>query len=190
MGEAIETTQKLYPSLLEHDPNLLFMLKCRQFIEMVNGTDSEVRPIRSPKPPSSNSPCMSPSYNVHCPGHSYQSSSSRSNSPSLIYQPPLITPKSISNGHSSNTESCGLNVGEMNAVNLVINGDSPKVLGGSSKTTVVGASHDNDVDMETTDSDESSRNAVTNGSTTNGYQNGDHDSGGDTEEEEDDMGKL
>lgn len=43
MGEAIETTQQLYPSLLERNPDLLFMLKVRQFIEMVNGTDSEVR---------------------------------------------------------------------------------------------------------------------------------------------------
>uniref|UniRef100_A0A672PTZ7 Ran-binding protein 9-like n=1 Tax=Sinocyclocheilus grahami TaxID=75366 RepID=A0A672PTZ7_SINGR len=51
MGEAIETTQQLYPSLLELNPDLLFMLKVRQFIEMVNGTDSEVRCLggRSPK---------------------------------------------------------------------------------------------------------------------------------------------
>ncbi|KAF3854404.1 hypothetical protein F7725_022459 [Dissostichus mawsoni] len=51
VGEAIEATQQLYPGLLEHNPNLLFMLKCRQFVEMVNGTDGEVRclPIRSPK---------------------------------------------------------------------------------------------------------------------------------------------
>lgn len=78
MGEAIETTQQLYPSLLEKNPDLLFMLKwvwcvqfyknghlwihcihdvsvslsrVRQFIEMVNGTDSEVRCLggRSPK---------------------------------------------------------------------------------------------------------------------------------------------
>ncbi|CAB1321462.1 unnamed protein product [Coregonus sp. 'balchen'] len=43
MGEAIKNTQQLYPSLLERNPDLLFMLKVRQFIEMVNGTDSEVR---------------------------------------------------------------------------------------------------------------------------------------------------
>jgi hypothetical protein len=64
MGEAIETTQELYSGLLEHNLNLLFMLKCRQFIEMVNGTDSEVRgpAIRSPKSQGSNrsSPNMSP----------------------------------------------------------------------------------------------------------------------------------
>ncbi|PIO28889.1 hypothetical protein AB205_0063760 [Aquarana catesbeiana] len=51
MGEAIETTQQLYPNLLERNPNLFFTLKVRQFIEMVNGTDSEVRCLggRSPK---------------------------------------------------------------------------------------------------------------------------------------------
>lgn len=46
MGEAIEMTQRLYPGLLESNPNLLFMLRCRQFVEMVNGTDGEVRPAR------------------------------------------------------------------------------------------------------------------------------------------------
>ncbi|XP_026167175.1 ran-binding protein 10 isoform X1 [Mastacembelus armatus] len=64
VGEAIEATQQLYPGLLEHNPNLLFMLKCRQFVEMVNGTDSEVRclTIRSPKSQDSypGSPTLSP----------------------------------------------------------------------------------------------------------------------------------
>lgn len=47
MGEAIEMTNKLYPGLLESNRNLLFKLKCRQFVEMVNGTDSEVAAPRS-----------------------------------------------------------------------------------------------------------------------------------------------
>ncbi|XP_017791143.1 PREDICTED: ran-binding protein 9 [Habropoda laboriosa] len=42
MGEAIELTSRLYPGVLERDPNLLFALKCRQFVEMVNGSDSEI----------------------------------------------------------------------------------------------------------------------------------------------------
>ncbi|XP_072219399.1 ran-binding protein 9 [Leuresthes tenuis] len=68
MGEAIETTQQLYPNLLERNPDLLFMLKVRQFIEMVNGTDSEVRCLggRSPKSqdsyPSSPRPFSSPTH--------------------------------------------------------------------------------------------------------------------------------
>ncbi|XP_033914413.1 ran-binding protein 9-like [Acipenser ruthenus] len=77
MGEAIETTQQLYPSLVERNPNLVFMLKVRQFIEMVNGTDSEVRCLggHSPKsqdsypgsPRTFSSPSMSPSHsaNIH-----------------------------------------------------------------------------------------------------------------------------
>ncbi|KAF5300897.1 hypothetical protein FQR65_LT09060 [Abscondita terminalis] len=47
MGEAIERTSRLYPGLLEHNQNLLFMLKCRQFVEMVNGSDVEVCPRRN-----------------------------------------------------------------------------------------------------------------------------------------------
>lgn len=35
-------TNRLYPGLLDRDPNLLFALKCRQFVEMVNGNDSDV----------------------------------------------------------------------------------------------------------------------------------------------------
>uniref|UniRef100_A0AAQ4QHD2 RAN binding protein 9 n=1 Tax=Gasterosteus aculeatus aculeatus TaxID=481459 RepID=A0AAQ4QHD2_GASAC len=79
MGEAIETTQQLYPNLLERNPDLLFMLKVRQFIEMVNGTDSEVRCLggRSPKSqdsyPGSPRPFSSPSHKAsssqpHPPG--------------------------------------------------------------------------------------------------------------------------
>ncbi|CAB1325704.1 unnamed protein product [Coregonus sp. 'balchen'] len=64
MGEAIETTQQLYPSLLESNPNLLFMLKVRQFIEMVNGTDSEVRCLGGRSP---NKAYPSPHSHKSCP---------------------------------------------------------------------------------------------------------------------------
>ena len=47
MGQAIEHTLRLYPGLLENNKNLLFMLKCRQFIEMVNGSDIEVGSMES-----------------------------------------------------------------------------------------------------------------------------------------------
>ncbi|XP_014673319.1 PREDICTED: ran-binding protein 9-like [Priapulus caudatus] len=91
MGEAIDMTQQLYPGLLERNLNLLFMLKCRQFIEMVNGTDSEVRgsAIRSPKSRNSSggsssrsSPGMSPNY------HSVQKSGSSSPSHIINTKPP------------------------------------------------------------------------------------------------------
>ncbi|XP_075998155.1 ran-binding protein 10 isoform X3 [Genypterus blacodes] len=83
VGEAIEATQQLYPGLLDHNPNLLFMLKCRQFVEMVNGTDSEVRclTVRSPKSQDSypGSPSVSPHHggsNTHL--HAGESNSSDS----------------------------------------------------------------------------------------------------------------
>lgn len=65
IGEAIETTQTLYPGLLERDPNLLFLLKCRQFVEMVSGCDSDVRPA-------AHSPRSSPNVS---PTHSYSATS-------------------------------------------------------------------------------------------------------------------
>lgn len=61
VSEAIETTQSLYPGLLDRNPNLFFQLKCRQFIEMVNGCDGEVKPLaHSPTRSARNSPCASP----------------------------------------------------------------------------------------------------------------------------------
>ena len=39
IGQAIDKTTRSYPGLLESNQNLLFMLKCRQFVEMVNGSD-------------------------------------------------------------------------------------------------------------------------------------------------------
>ncbi|KAF9422390.1 hypothetical protein HW555_001980 [Spodoptera exigua] len=41
IGEAIEVTRALYPGLLDRDQDLLFLLKYRQFVEMVNGSDAE-----------------------------------------------------------------------------------------------------------------------------------------------------
>lgn len=39
--DAIEKTKELFPNLL-NNKNLVFILKVRQFIEMINGTESEV----------------------------------------------------------------------------------------------------------------------------------------------------
>ncbi|XP_032591350.1 ran-binding proteins 9/10 homolog isoform X2 [Drosophila grimshawi] len=41
MSQAIENTLRAYPGLLENNKNLWFALKCRQFIEMINGADVE-----------------------------------------------------------------------------------------------------------------------------------------------------
>lgn len=61
ISEAIDTIQSLYPGLLEQNPDLSFKLKCRQFIEMVNGCDGEVKAYaHSPSRSLRNSPCGSP----------------------------------------------------------------------------------------------------------------------------------
>lgn len=44
ISEAIKTTNRLCPQLLQYNPNLLFALKCRQFIEMINGNETDDQP--------------------------------------------------------------------------------------------------------------------------------------------------
>ncbi|CAF0869629.1 unnamed protein product [Rotaria sordida] len=87
--DAIEKTKELFPTLL-NNKNLLFVLKVRQFIEMINGTESEI-----PKPSVSSqitdSSLLNHTNNSSCPttherssspiNKSNTSSRSRSNSP-------------------------------------------------------------------------------------------------------------
>ncbi|KAK3086302.1 hypothetical protein FSP39_016557 [Pinctada imbricata] len=142
MGEAIETTQQIYPGLLDRNLNLLFMLKCRQFIEMVNGTDTEVRgpAIRSPKSrhgsgSNRSSPNMSPVHHSNSYSQRNASLGSRGNSPNRP-----IGVKGHSSGSNSQTvqNSTGhqlnnqtnnsdlktISEEEMNTANLAINGSS------------------------------------------------------------------
>uniref|UniRef100_S4RDR9 RAN binding protein 10 n=1 Tax=Petromyzon marinus TaxID=7757 RepID=S4RDR9_PETMA len=74
MGEAIEATQQSYPGLLDRYPELLFRLKVRQFVEMVNGTDSEVHSLGARSPKSQDGPRV-----PYGSGHTAASSSSSSN---------------------------------------------------------------------------------------------------------------
>lgn len=73
--DAIEKTQELFPTLL-NDKNLLFVLKVRQFIEMVNGTESEIRSTSTSNQPSISSQSLTTTNNL------LPSSKTRSNSPS------------------------------------------------------------------------------------------------------------
>ena len=43
ISEAIDTTQNLYPGLFDRNKKLFFQLKCRQFIEMINSCDGEIK---------------------------------------------------------------------------------------------------------------------------------------------------
>ncbi|XP_044862507.1 ran-binding protein 9 isoform X4 [Mauremys mutica] len=146
MGEAIETTQQLYPSLLERNPNLLFALKVRQFIEMVNGTDSEVRCLggHSPKsqdsypvsPRSFSSPSMSPSHgmNIHSLAVSKGSSTHFSGFESSCSNGVISNKAHQSYCHIKH-QSTSLNVPELNNINV-------------SRSQQVN-SYTSDVDMET-----------------------------------------
>ncbi|XP_074940050.1 ran-binding protein 9 isoform X2 [Phalacrocorax aristotelis] len=147
MGEAIETTQQLYPSLLERNPNLLFALKVRQFIEMVNGTDSEVRCLggHSPKsqdsypvsPRSFSSPSMSPSHgmNIHNLAAGKGSSTHFSGFESSCSNGVISNKAHQSYCHSKHTTT-SLNVPELNNINV-------------SRSQQVNSYSSNDVDMET-----------------------------------------
>ncbi|CAI5779937.1 Ran-binding protein 9 [Podarcis lilfordi] len=147
MGEAIETTQQLYPSLLERNPNLLFALKVRQFIEMVNGTDSEVRCLggHSPKsqdsypvsPRSFSSPSMSPSHgmNIHSLATGKGSSTHCSGFESSCSNG-VISNKAYQSYCHSKHQSTSLNVPELNNINVT-------------RSQQVNSYSSNDVDMET-----------------------------------------
>ncbi|XP_072013894.1 ran-binding protein 9-like [Amphiura filiformis] len=144
MGEAIETTQRLYPGLLERNTDLDFMLKCRQFVEMVNGTDSEIRSIRSPRSlPTSRhaSPAMSPhhesiastSHHHGAAGDSQVHPSSSNSSFIATSTKPVPSPKSRSDSPStSDINSLNSSKGQ------VMNGTPSKVI----------PQHDTDIDMD------------------------------------------
>uniref|UniRef100_A0A4W2DLH7 RAN binding protein 9 n=1 Tax=Bos indicus x Bos taurus TaxID=30522 RepID=A0A4W2DLH7_BOBOX len=146
MGEAIETTQQLYPSLLERNPNLLFTLKVRQFIEMVNGTDSEVRCLggRSPKSQDSypvsprpfSSPSMSPSHGVNIHSLASGKGSTAHFSGFDNCSNGVISNKAHQAYCHSKHQPCGLNVPELNSLN-------------TSRSQQVSSFTSNDVDMET-----------------------------------------
>jgi hypothetical protein len=87
--DAIEKTKELFPTLL-NNKNLLFALKVRQFIEMINGTESE---ISSPSISSHTTNCLvlktkkssprssSPITKPHTSSRSRSNSSNRTNHP-------------------------------------------------------------------------------------------------------------
>ena len=195
MGEAIETTQQLYPGLLERNTNLLFMLKCRQFIEMVNGSDSEVRgaALRSPRSQTGgsnrSSPSRSPIHHTHSPrvsvgSHSGSSSPSRTK-PIKIHTPSqssLATVTSLSNSHvtSNNQDLKTETMNVTNAANVCLSVNNVSVNGSDSRLIE---------DVEMLDGIVEEENSiVTNGNSADGhYMNG--DTFNDCDNKEDNMGR-
>ncbi|XP_033125383.1 ran-binding protein 9-like [Anneissia japonica] len=195
MGEAIDETNRLYPGLLEENPDLMFMLKCRQFVEMVNGSDSEIRNLRHPRSrPTSrqSSPAMSPHRNSisspHRSSHSsymdhtssshstsHISTSTSTNTTTSVKSTKLIsatTKKEVTEISKSPPPSSDLNA---------INSSNSHVINGSGCRII---SDEVDVDMDV-DSNEhvgngkSFSNGVTSGvsngtSSTSSVQNGSH----------------
>ncbi|XP_045191897.1 ran-binding protein 9-like [Mercenaria mercenaria] len=195
MGEAIETTQQLYPGLLERNSNLLFMLKCRQFIEMVNGSDSEVRgaALRSPRSQhggsNRSSPSRSPIHHTHSPRvnplaggtNSGNSSPNRTKTlkshsnfqtpPQTSNSSPALNPahtNSVTNSNSTNNQSDLKTISEEN-MNVVNTANS-----NSNSVTINGAETRYIEDVEMLDGiAEDENSVVTNGNSANGqYMNG------------------
>ena len=197
MGEAIETTQQLYPGLLERNTNLMFMLKCRQFIEMVNGSDSEVRgaALRSPRSQAGgsnrSSPSRSPIHHIHSPRvtmgtHSGSSSPSRTkpikiHTPSQSSLATVTTVTSHSNSHvTSNSQD--LKTEAMNTTNSNVCLSVSSVMNGSDTRLI------EDVEMLDGIAEEEDVSIVTNGNSENGHcMNGNSFNDCD---KEDDMGEC
>ncbi|CAF0743277.1 unnamed protein product [Didymodactylos carnosus] len=109
--DAIEKIRELFPNLL-NNTNLLFILKARQFIEMVNGTESEIRTIRKPSTTNTNSTCNSftphtttsnsflSSSSLPQQSHSFHNRQQRANSP-VCLSPSSSTKNSCCCQHSS-----------------------------------------------------------------------------------------
>ncbi|XP_071054407.1 ran-binding protein 9 isoform X2 [Onthophagus taurus] len=154
MGEAIDKTTRLYPGLLERNQNLLFMLKCRQFVEMVNGSDVEVCPRKNPMYNSTSPYSLSPR-----PGSPIQTSVIQSTKSygSNKAKPPPATVEELNNQNNV----------------VALNGNS---CGGGDEAVI--KPEDSDIEMDTEEvqnghSDScNGKNITTNSSSTNGYQNG------------------
>ncbi|XP_060932256.1 ran-binding protein 10 isoform X3 [Limanda limanda] len=155
VGEAIEATQQLYPGLLEHNPNLLFMLKCRQFVEMVNGTDSEVRclTIRSPKSQDSypGSPSLSPRHgagNTHLqPGAGESPTCSNGVTPPINYSE--SNSSDSTKPHSANstqeTSDSEMEIEAEHYTNGVVEGSSARIMNGTYKHEEILQPDDNSI---------------------------------------------
>lgn len=127
ISEAIDTTQSLYPGLLDQNSDLFFKLKCRQFIEMVNGCDGEVKTYaHSPSRSVRNSPCPSPS---------------RAGSSSIVSN---MTSSSSSYVHTNRDhQACSGNVEQPNGVSRNGNDDDAMLLDECTSNGVCETSRDN-----------------------------------------------
>lgn len=160
MSEAIERTKRLYPGLLEQNQNLLFMLKCRQFVEMINGSDIEVSSrlkldlYSSPRPesPIQTSVIQSTKSFSHIPKNSVSISTEELN--------------------QNNAAINGKNIDYL--INYMIL-KSNKYFLGSNNCGDIPVIQDSDVEMANTDEVQNGHGDICNGksnNSSNGFQNG------------------
>ncbi len=126
--DAIEKTKELFPTLL-NDKNLLFVLKVRQFIEMVNGTESEIRNTSTLNLPSTSSQTTTTTTTTN---NLLANNKTRSNSPSC-------------SSPSANKTSAGRSSSPMTKTNTSSRSrsNSPYISGRTQTTTTAGAQHSN-----------------------------------------------
>ena len=178
IGEAIETTDQFFPGLLAKNSNLLFLLKIRQFIEMIDGTDSEVRHLTRKSSASSN-------YNspVTSPKHPHWNKSA-SNSPASSHNGFSPPPQRMSNLYQTRSS-------DQRSAAPVPSGSSPLVNEPSAaehlQKSMTGSSCSSDCDDMDTDSDGggNSKADPSNGVISNGLSVHDNREGIQGEEDED-----
>ncbi|CAF0781462.1 unnamed protein product [Adineta steineri] len=100
--DAIDKTKELFPTLL-NDKNLLFVLKVRQFIEMVNGTESEIRKTSIASSSSSSSISQTTTTDGSSDNNLTSNNKNRSNSPSCSSNKNSSCPPSTTTECSSST---------------------------------------------------------------------------------------
>ncbi|CAF0921558.1 unnamed protein product [Adineta steineri] len=100
--DAIDKTKELFPTLL-NDKNLLFVLKVRQFIEMVNGTESEIRKTSIASSSSSSSISQTITTDGSSDNNLTSNNKNRSNSPSCSSNKNSSCPPSTTTECSSST---------------------------------------------------------------------------------------
>lgn len=167
MGEAIDLTSRLYPGLLERDPNLMFALKCRQFVEMVNGSDSEVNQTIGTSTTTSANTNTNPNTNINSNTNTNTNTNTSINintSPSNDNQTSVIQSTKAYNSKSSNGT-----IEEMNLNNT---------LNGTADQQFINGQIEDDVDMEMESNTPTINNINGLKNTTNGYQNGSPNSNG------------
>jgi len=169
LGEAIRTTQQFYPDLLENNLELLFILRCRQFIEIVNGTEGESVPVGC------SLPCVRRPLRVQStsqPGSAADSSVTTANTGSPASRRSCDTSQRLTtssqvllttdSGQLTNGAALNLSSGSMDKNVMTQNGDTHLADDGD-------ALAEQDSDMDTSDNDETT---LANGSSAQYCMNG------------------